>query len=461
MTRSRSATTGTVMATSTGNRTAEDSNLSVLPSIRFSVFVDPRSQRPSLHFSPVARTLPTGGEVIRVGRYSERDSQPTITANVPSAAPVGFKSKVVSRRHCEFWYEEGKWYIRDVKSSSGTFLNHIRLSPPGQESKPFPVNDGDVVQLGIDFKGGEEMIFRCVKMRLELNRGWQNKLNKFNMSSHKRLWNMTKSDGQGGQNYSQDCSICLNSIAPCQCLFVAPCSHTWHFKCIRSLLHGPNYPIFICPNCRAAADLEAEVEDPEDWEELSEELADQENETTEDGRAKEPRLDPPAKVEAGRTSVDRIRTSLDRARASAAERTRASLERSRSAAAPLAPAHENGVNPSTSSSAVSVDMEDAIPVNDGASTPSTEDAVSRRGGAEPVAIPNSTSSNTRRTPSPGSGGVLAAPGHEGPITPRNDAGPWVFDGSGARIGVAPTSSAVARQSLNGVVDMDVGADDIT
>lgn len=92
---------------------------------------------------------------------------------------MGFKSKVVSRRHCEFWYEEGKWYIKDVKSSSGTFLNHIRLSPPGQESKPFPVNDGDVVQLGIDFKGGEEMIFRCVKMRLELNRGWQNKLNKF------------------------------------------------------------------------------------------------------------------------------------------------------------------------------------------------------------------------------------------------------------------------------------------
>lgn len=169
------------MAASPSTRTAEDgSNVTgVLPSIRFSVFVDPRSQRPSLHFAPIARTLPSGHEVIRVGRYSERDSQPQVPSNVPSSAPVGFKSKVVSRRHCEFWYEEGKWYIKDVKSSSGTFLNHIRLSPPGQESKPFPVNDGDVVQLGIDFKGGEEMIFRCVKMRLELNRGWQNKLNKF------------------------------------------------------------------------------------------------------------------------------------------------------------------------------------------------------------------------------------------------------------------------------------------
>lgn len=155
------------------------SGLDILPSIRFSTFYDPRAARPSLTFTPIARTLPTGSEIIRVGRYSERDSQPNVPPNVPSAAPVGFKSKVVSRRHCEFWYEEGKWYIKDVKSSSGTFLNHIRLSPPGTESKPFPINDGDIVQLGIDFKGGEEMIFRCVKMRLELNRGWQNKLNTF------------------------------------------------------------------------------------------------------------------------------------------------------------------------------------------------------------------------------------------------------------------------------------------
>ncbi len=151
------------------------------PSIRFSSYFDQRASRPSLTFSAITRTLPNGTEVIRVGRYSERDtaSLASVTGNQPSAANVGFKSKVVSRRHCEFWYENGKWYIKDVKSSSGTFLNHIRLSPPSQESKAFAVNDGDIVQLGIDFKGGEEMIFRCVKMRLELNRGWQNKPNSF------------------------------------------------------------------------------------------------------------------------------------------------------------------------------------------------------------------------------------------------------------------------------------------
>lgn len=144
-----------------------------LPSIRFSAHQDPRAQRPSLVFSPMARILPTGSETIKVGRYSERDNQPIQAVNVPSASPVGFKSKVVSRRHCEFWYAGGRWFIKDVKSSSGTFLNHIRLSSPGTESRPFPVNDGDIVQLGIDFKGGEEMIFRCVKIRVELNKGWQ------------------------------------------------------------------------------------------------------------------------------------------------------------------------------------------------------------------------------------------------------------------------------------------------
>ena len=166
MTRTRSATTG-------------DSYPDMLPSIRFSAFYDPRSNRPSLSFSPMSRTLPSGKEVIRVGRYSERENHPPVPTNAPSAAPVGFKSKVVSRRHCEFWFEQNKWYIKDVKSSSGTFLNHIRLSAPGTESKPFPINDGDIVQLGIDFKGGEEMIYRCVKMRIELNRGWQAKPNSF------------------------------------------------------------------------------------------------------------------------------------------------------------------------------------------------------------------------------------------------------------------------------------------
>jgi hypothetical protein len=148
------------------------------PSIRFIPHQDPRAARPSLVFPTISRTLPDESAVIRVGRYSERDNIPEIPLNVPSAAAVGFKSKVVSRKHCEFWCSNSQWYIKDVESSSGTFLNHIRLSQPNVESKPFKVKDGDVVQLGIDFHGGEEMISRCVKIRIEC-RGWQQGLNNF------------------------------------------------------------------------------------------------------------------------------------------------------------------------------------------------------------------------------------------------------------------------------------------
>ena len=61
----------------------------------------------------------------------------------------------------------------------------------------------------------------------------------------------------------------LSSCQPCQSLFVAPCSHVWHYKCIRPILNDvKNYPQFMCPNCRAVTDLEADVDDPAEdgWE---------------------------------------------------------------------------------------------------------------------------------------------------------------------------------------------------
>lgn len=56
-----------------------------------------------------------------------------------------------------------------------------------------------------------------------------------------------------------DCCICLYPVTVCQALFIAPCSHVTHFKCIRPLVEQ-NYPGFCCPLCRTYADLEADVE---------------------------------------------------------------------------------------------------------------------------------------------------------------------------------------------------------
>ena len=60
------------------------------------------------------------------------------------------------------------------------------------------------------------------------------------------------------QSDIQECCICLYAIAPFQALFIAPCSHIFHFKCLRPILFQ-NYPGFSCPICRTYSDLEASV----------------------------------------------------------------------------------------------------------------------------------------------------------------------------------------------------------
>ncbi|KAF2398746.1 SMAD/FHA domain-containing protein, partial [Trichodelitschia bisporula] len=376
---------------------------SMLPTIRFVPHHDPRSTRPSLSFPVISRTLPTQTSVIRVGRYSERETLPEAAANVPSAAPVGFKSKVVSRRHCEFWCSGGQWFVRDVKSSSGTFLNHLRLSPPGAESKPWPVNDGDVVQLGIDFRGGEEMIFRCVKMRVECNRGWQKGLNTFNKTTHKRLQNLTrtKKDSDSASVHTSECSICLMSIAPCQSLFVAPCSHVWHYKCIRPILNGSTYPHFLCPNCRAVADLEADLDD-------------QSGEWDDDGAEKdelELPLEGPAEAVAAR--ID----------AAIAQNTR--VRQSPSSFSQARESGENGENIENLNQAVR-----AVDSNEAASSSPAVVIYDSESPAQSSALLAAIPMAVRQTEGNDVEGYEGRP--EGPMTPRNDIGPFVLDGGAGR-----------------------------
>ncbi|PQE16839.1 hypothetical protein CJF30_00003530 [Rutstroemia sp. NJR-2017a BBW] len=465
MARTRSAGTGGATDMPSLNRSAsaggthhDKSGMShQLPSIRFSAHQDPRAHRPSLVFTPMSRILPTGKEVIKVGRYSERDNQAPQTPNVPSSAPVGFKSKVVSRRHCEFWFSDGRWFIKDVKSSSGTFLNHIRLSQPGTESRPYPVNDGDIVQLGIDFKGGEEMIFRCVKIRVELNKGWQTGPSSFNVQSHKRLRelnNMKKQSGSGASGSSQDCSICLGPIAPCQSLFVAPCSHTWHYKCIRVIINGPHWPHFICPNCRSVADLEAELDDPDgEWEEYLASDAELEAEA---------QPEPPTKVTPANTtdvSSEDLAVSAhqqDSINATAARNPPQSDEELdvSDASSTSAQVHEDMAflavtdSPPLSASATPIPR-----VNN--STVPPLDIIPRKPVPSSASGSSSRAEQGRGSPSPnGLRPALTDPlTGEGPMTPRNDAGPFVFDGSAGRasgvrltLGLADLNTETAVQS---------------
>lgn len=96
-------------------------------------------------FIPKHIHLPQG-QRIKIGRQ-------TNAKTAPGERNGFFDSKVLSRQHAEVWEESGKIYIKDVKSSNGTFINGERLSPEGAESEPFELKTSDIVEFGIDIVG--------------------------------------------------------------------------------------------------------------------------------------------------------------------------------------------------------------------------------------------------------------------------------------------------------------------
>ncbi|OAF70354.1 hypothetical protein A3Q56_01790 [Intoshia linei] len=74
-----------------------------------------------------------------------------------------FDCKVLSRNHCRVWFDEGKFWIMDTNSSNGTFVNNKRLlSPNDKENCKYQLNDGDLVQFGVDVNETETSITRSV-----------------------------------------------------------------------------------------------------------------------------------------------------------------------------------------------------------------------------------------------------------------------------------------------------------
>ncbi|KAI8094254.1 hypothetical protein BDF21DRAFT_458673 [Thamnidium elegans] len=292
--------TTTTEENNTSTTSSADSELStVRPRVRLVPNVGLSNR--SFVFEIIDRELEPG-VFYRIGRFSDR--------NVLSER-LSFKSKVVSRNHAEIWTEHGKVFIRDIGSSSGTFLNRIRLSPPNHVSEPQQVKDGDSIQLGVDYQGGLEPIYRAVRIRIEINRQTQNPNSPFTRAAfqqlrshligapvpinntsdlltspvdlslhrettkvHERsadfvspdsLKQVPLSEMMSRHNITdmsradiQECCICLYAIAPFQALFIAPCSHIFHFKCLRPIVFQ-NYPGFSCPLCRSYYDLEASV----------------------------------------------------------------------------------------------------------------------------------------------------------------------------------------------------------
>ncbi|KFY51121.1 hypothetical protein V496_08922 [Pseudogymnoascus sp. VKM F-4515 (FW-2607)] len=89
-------------------------------------------------------TVPYYPDNLRIGRQTNAKSSPTATNGF-------FDSKVLSRQHAEIWADRnGKVWIRDIRSSNGTFVNGARLSPENRDSEPHELQTQDHLELGID-----------------------------------------------------------------------------------------------------------------------------------------------------------------------------------------------------------------------------------------------------------------------------------------------------------------------
>ena len=184
-----------------------------------------------------------------------------------------------------------KYGVNPVESSSFAIQSRLPVPSsttfvclaPTRNPSHSPSRTAMWYSLASTIRGGTEEIYRCVKMRVELNRGWQREANQFNVNAFRQLRALqgtplsppTDDKGKAAsaalptnrQSVSvTDCCICLFSVTVCQALFIAPCSHVFHYKCIRPLLNL-HHPGFSCPLCRTFADLDADVEEDEAWQE--------------------------------------------------------------------------------------------------------------------------------------------------------------------------------------------------
>jgi pSer/pThr/pTyr-binding forkhead associated (FHA) protein len=80
--------------------------------------------------------LPTNSAVIRIGKANEKINPDIDVSSLPDA-------DIVSRLHAEIQIEGNNYYIEDLGSSNGTYLNNTKLEPRTR----YPLNLGDKINL--------------------------------------------------------------------------------------------------------------------------------------------------------------------------------------------------------------------------------------------------------------------------------------------------------------------------
>lgn len=225
----------------------------------------------------------------------------------------------------------------------------------------------------------------------------------------------------------------------------------WHYKCIRPILNDhKTWPQFLCPNCRAVADLEADVEDPDAFDDWEDEEAEGEVATDSHDVPMSDGVDPAAAAEQSVTE-DNALTTMTSQRLSIGNEVDPPLESTEDS-------EDDPQPPSLSPDSVSSDP--PLVPNSGTSllirrnanrvTPPRHQPLPPTTEESPAANANFTNylrpitptqplmdlgDSSMRAPVPGEAltpNTSEMLNSDGPMTPTNNAGPFVFDGSAGR-----------------------------
>jgi pSer/pThr/pTyr-binding forkhead associated (FHA) protein len=81
-----------------------------------------------------------GSKTITIGRRDPKKRiSPTLDLTEDNGAKLG-----VSRLHAEISYVNGRYYVKDLDSANGTWVNEAKLL----SEQPFPIDSGDQIRLG-------------------------------------------------------------------------------------------------------------------------------------------------------------------------------------------------------------------------------------------------------------------------------------------------------------------------
>ncbi|CAI8051543.1 Sarcolemmal membrane-associated protein [Geodia barretti] len=109
---------------------------------------------------PFARRECIAREPLKVGRSVDKKR---ISTN-----NLIFDCRVLSRNHAVIRFEDGKFYIKDTKSSNGTFVNENRLSPSGEESGLVELKSRDILQFGVNVNVERRVTHGCIIATIKL-----------------------------------------------------------------------------------------------------------------------------------------------------------------------------------------------------------------------------------------------------------------------------------------------------